>query len=271
MTAPRDHPFYVGYRTDNPVTQSRFTRRIAATVCCAALTIGTALALLMQPFDKGVFEFGSARTLTGRISLDGQPRLLLDAPLDRPDAIEPGAPYSELLLVQLGKFGAAAAVAELDGASVEVRGTLIAKGPNAMLELAETPTRSSNLAPALRPQSTDAQPRLVTLVGEIVDSKCFLGVMKPGRGKSHRSCAALCLEGGIPPAFLVRPDPLASGASGPADQWIALLLNPEGQPITEDLASFVGYPVQIKGYFEDGGASTVPRLLIDPKEIKPTE
>jgi hypothetical protein len=29
----------------------------------------------------------------------------------------------------------------------------------------------------------------MTLTGEIVDSKCYLGVMNPGQGKVHRDCA----------------------------------------------------------------------------------
>jgi len=44
----------------------------------------------------------------------------------------------------------------------------------------------------------------VELTGEIVDSKCYLGVMNPGNGKVHRDCAVRCISGGIPPAFLVR-------------------------------------------------------------------
>ena len=44
----------------------------------------------------------------------------------------------------------------------------------------------------------------VQLTGEIVDSKCYFGVMNPGAGKVHRDCAVRCISGGIPPAFLVR-------------------------------------------------------------------
>ena len=44
----------------------------------------------------------------------------------------------------------------------------------------------------------------VELTGEIVDSKCFLGVMVPGSGKTHKECASLCLRGGIPPALFVQ-------------------------------------------------------------------
>ena len=37
----------------------------------------------------------------------------------------------------------------------------------------------------------------VTLTGEIVDSKCFLGVMNPGNLKPHKACAIRCISGGI--------------------------------------------------------------------------
>ena len=43
-----------------------------------------------------------------------------------------------------------------------------------------------------------------TLRGEIVDPKCFFGVMNPGEGRLHRACAILCLRGGITPVLVVR-------------------------------------------------------------------
>ena len=38
----------------------------------------------------------------------------------------------------------------------------------------------------------------VTLKGEIIDPKCYLGAMKPGGGKTHKACAMRCIAGGIP-------------------------------------------------------------------------
>ena len=43
-----------------------------------------------------------------------------------------------------------------------------------------------------------------TLSGELVDTKCYFGVMRPGAGKVHRGCAARCLHGGVPPGLLLR-------------------------------------------------------------------
>jgi hypothetical protein len=44
----------------------------------------------------------------------------------------------------------------------------------------------------------------VTLRGEIIDPKCYIGAMKPGGGKTHKACAQLCLSGGIPPMLVTR-------------------------------------------------------------------
>ena len=75
-----------------------------------------------------------------------------------------------------------------------------------------------------------------TLTGEIVDSKCYLGVMNPGRGKVHRDCAARCLSGGIPPALLT-----STGE-------IVLLVNHDGKPFAHDaLREFVDEVVVVRG------------------------
>ena len=55
-----------------------------------------------------------------------------------------------------------------------------------------------------------------TFVGEIVDSKCFLGVMNPGRLTPHRACAIRCISGGVPPVLLVRPIPESPPPASPA-------------------------------------------------------
>lgn len=52
-----------------------------------------------------------------------------------------------------------------------------------------------------------------TLKGEIVDSKCYLGVMNPGNLKAHRACAINCIQGGVPPVLLVRDGGGASAMS----------------------------------------------------------
>jgi hypothetical protein len=75
------------------------------------------------------------------------------------------------------------------------------------------------------------------LTGEIVDSKCFFGVMNPGAGKVHRDCAARFISGGIPPAFLVRD------SSG---NVVTLLLAHWKRDLLDHID--IGEPVTVRGH-----------------------
>jgi hypothetical protein len=79
----------------------------------------------------------------------------------------------------------------------------------------------------------------VTLSGEIVDSKCYLGVMKPGRDKPHRACASLCIRGGVPPILVVED------ARGDRDHYF--LIDADGEPIGGELLDLVAEPVRVSG------------------------
>jgi hypothetical protein len=82
-------------------------------------------------------------------------------------------------------------------------------------------------------------PGLVTLVGEIVDSKCFMGVMKPGNLKTHRACAARCVSGGIPPVLVVRDE------KGRASYL--LLTDADGRRVNERVLDRIAEPLEITG------------------------
>ena len=77
------------------------------------------------------------------------------------------------------------------------------------------------------------------LRGEIVDSKCYLGVMKPGRGKPHRACAVRCISGGIPPVLMVRD------TAGIASYF--LLTDLDGGALNDRILDLVAEPVEIRG------------------------
>jgi hypothetical protein len=87
---------------------------------------------------------------------------------------------------------------------------------------------------------------IVSSVGEIVDSKCYLGVMHPGRSKPHRACAVRCVAGGVPPMFVVH------GAW--SDRITAPLVSDEGHAVNQAVLDFVAEPVEIGGLLlRDGG------------------
>ena len=94
--------------------------------------------------------------------------------------------------------------------------------------------------------------------GEIVDSKCFLGVMKPGSGKSHRDCAVRCISGGSPAAFVAR-----SVGGEVAVFW---LVAPDGRPLGRELLDIVAEPVELSGELALVGGRSI--LVADRARIR---
>lgn len=100
----------------------------------------------------------------------------------------------------------------------------------------------------------------MTLQGEIIDPKCYFGVMKPGKGKIHRSCAVRCISGGIPPV-------LATTDNNNISEYY-LLTDLKGQPINEAVLPFIGKPSQIKGTVEKMEDWYILKIKIENIKIK---
>jgi hypothetical protein len=100
---------------------------------------------------------------------------------------------------------------------------------------------ATELAPAPAPEVTQAFHGR----GEIVDSKCYLGVMNPGERIVHRDCAIRCLSGGIPAMFAYRD---AEGHSR-----LALLLQADGRPLGVEWTRRAGSPIEVSGTLHVSG------------------
>ena len=216
--------FYVGYQPRAPESLRRFLRpRVAALLAGAAL-LALVLVAGQHPFEVATFEFGMPRAFAGRLELVPAPTLLTDA-------------GRRMLLVEQGKHGLSVDPA-LDGRRVGLMGALIYRDDQTMLEVVPDSLQASG-AEAPAPPAAAQELGTQTLRGEIVDSKCFLGVMNPGHTKPHRDCAVRCLSGGIPAVLLVRDDQGASACY--------LLLSPEGRLIGRELLDKVAEPVEATG------------------------
>jgi hypothetical protein len=158
-------------------------------------------------------------------------------------------------LVGPGKHGAAALVRGLDGRMVRVRGTLIARDEEKMLQI--VPDGIETLA---ADGETKASPvvriRTATVVGELVDSKCHLGVMKPGEGPAHRDCAVRCLLGAVPPMISERGSTVRYA-----------LVREDGRPLLSDFSSLAGRPVSVRGTLAVQGARRFLEARLDDIEI----
>jgi hypothetical protein len=213
--------FYVGYLPHLPAGLRRFIALVVATLICVAAIIAILLVLGQMPFPEADFGYLQFLEYSGVILESPQPMLLTK--------------QERFLLVAPGKHGAGDLVRGMHLRHVQLSASLIERSANRMLEI---------VPGSIRTTGSGAMPHApiqlgsVTLTGEIVDSKCYLGVMNPGNGKVHRSCAARCISGGIPPAFVVRD---ASGAT-----QILLLIGPQGR-LHGPILDFVGEPIQISG------------------------
>jgi hypothetical protein len=201
--------FFIGYNWPLSAATSRFVTRVGVGLAVGALGLAGALAVGHRQLEGGNFEFGRVTEHAGTLVEHPVPML---RPLDGRGKWP--------LLVAIGKHGAHEVVRARDGAEVVVRGTRIVRGDREMLELASLSGAGLKSRPHAGRTDVQASSTVVraglqsgppsttiTVTGEIVDSKCFLGVMVPGEGITHRQCAALCLRGGIPAALNVeQPD-----------------------------------------------------------------
>jgi len=239
-----DNDFYVGYFDKAPPSSARRTRLFVVAALLAALGVATLFVAFQGTFGSGVFEFGSPRTFEGVVRTSPVPHI---------ESAEKDA-----LLVAPFKHGADSLVSDLDGASVSLDGTLIEQADDRMIEIVPGTIETTGTSPL--PREVVPLGR-VTLVGEIVDSKCWLGVMKPGEGKVHRACATLCIKGGIPP--------LLSARDRDGNTLSAILVSPEGRPVNEAVLELVALPVRVSGQLERRG--DILFLRADPMTIERLE
>jgi hypothetical protein len=245
--------FYVGY-LPLPARDRAFLRAAVPAVLVAFAALAAWFAASQRPgavngvANNGVWETGTETTLVGELVASPYPMLRVaraDGSVER------------VLLVEMGKHGAGPRVTPLvptDGTRVaaSVRGFRIERDGQRMLELSEGADAIA-LGGEVPSRSDVRAVGTVTLVGEIVDSKCWLGVMKPGEGTAHRDCASLCIRGGIPPSIVCRaPD----GATRRA-----LLVSHDGAAIAfEELAPWIARPVEVRGRAEVVDGTAIVRV-----------
>lgn len=226
--------FYVGYQPKAPAGIHRRIFAVVLLLLVVAVISGAVFSRSQRTFASATFEYGSPRTFEGIVQLDPYPTLLVK----RPGRVEGGDNFSRYLLVATGKHGANQELAGYEGASVRLSGQLIYRDNLTMLEVV---TGTITKLPGA--DEHIAGPTLIgtrSLVGEIVDTKCYLGVMNPGHGKVHRDCAARCISGGLPPALVTRD----------FDGKPAMLLLTDSANHALPLSEFidgVGQPVRIEG------------------------
>jgi len=246
--------FYIGWEAKAPPSIGTFTRRVVGLLLIGAIGLALAFAVVQHSIGVSVFEWGTVKQFSGILKLQPYPHLLVP----RPEAPDARNQFSTYYLVATFKHGLdREKYSALDGKTVSLQGTLIYRGNQTMVEALPDSIKATDKQLTSMTRLETIPLGRQTLKGEIVDSKCFLGVMNPGQLLPHRACAIRCISGGIPPVLLVRD---AEGAAN-----YLLLVSADGKPVNQEVLNFVAEPVQITGEVERQGELLI--LRAEPKTI----
>jgi hypothetical protein len=227
--------FYIGYAPRPPRSIARAIFRAVIALNVLAVAAAGVLVFTQQPFARSVFEFQQYRDFTGMMEMKPYPALLMEHP--------GGTEYSRYLLVAPGKHGAGAEVGSFAGKTVSLRGSLIYRAGQTMLEVVPGSAKEQLGVPI---EVADMNLGDVVVSGEIVDTKCYLGAMNPGQTKVHRDCAARCISGGIPPALVT-------------SDGLYLLVGGDGRPLGREVLDWVGETIEVSGKARRSGETLILR------------
>jgi hypothetical protein len=245
--------FYIGWEAKAAPGIGRSSRRAIAFLFLLTLSSAAILACAQRLVGTSVFEWGKTKTFAGILKVEPYPHLLIPRPGQSADLPS----FSSYYLVAAWKFGLPKdKIAGFDSKPVSLKGTLIYRESQTMIEvrpdsIAPAPLSNAALHIPAPPASETRHSSPVTLRGEIVDSKCFLGVMNPGRLAPHRACAIRCISGGVPPILLVQHK------DGPSVTY--LLVSEDGSPVNKQVLDIVAEPVEITGDLVQQGSLKILR------------
>ena len=236
----KEDDFFIGYSEEMPSSNAKFLKKLIIPLFVLIPVLVFAIVFFQKPFNNHLFEFGTITTITGTYYDSPIPMVIVDKNGGLADSLS-----RDVVLVGYGKFGAKGIInniekdkGPLNGKKIEIAGTLIHGDGKTLMELSEEEAslkkviENAAISPEVIVQKTD-----ISLSGEIIDPKCYFGVMKPGEGKIHKSCAIRCISGGIPPMLKIK---------GNQNRYY-ILLDESGKAINKQVLPYVAEQISISG------------------------
>ncbi len=253
----KNDDFYIGYLENTDRKTKATLKNFVIIGLLILIVIAITFAFTQNNFKNSTFELTTNTKIMGVYHEMPYPMLKVKTAENT---------FKNILLIGFGKYSANPflktirnQVPNLSGSMLSIEGNLIYYNGKTLLQI--TDDEKITLVEKTNPQRLPETKTLVNdmeLKGEIIDPKCYFGVMKPGKGKIHRSCAVLCISGGIPPV-------LATTDKNNISEYY-LITDIKGKPIHKNILPHVGKPSILKGtvvQLEDWY-----QLRIDTKNIK---
>jgi len=239
----KKNEFYIGWMANAPKSFAKFIKKYLVALLPVVIALAGLLAL--SKFAAGNFEFGQLTELKGIYFNSPVPCIKVINGKD----IWGNVSYMTIPLIGYGKHGADGIITDiekeknisLNQKEVTLKGTLLYNDGKTLMQIDKNDNplikiSTAVISPEFLPKKKDLG--IQTMKGEIVDPKCFFGVMKPGEGKPHKDCAIRCILGGMPPVLVVRNE------KDEANYY--LIVGANGEKMNEAVKDFVAEPVSVE-------------------------
>lgn len=248
--------FFVPYIEGSLGTKTKQTVKNYAIIMISVIVLAALIFSFSQKtFKNSTFELTSTTAVTGIFHENPYPMLRVEIAKNE---------FKNILLLGFGKSSANPyleklqnEVKDLNAKTLRIEGNLIYYNGKTLIQITDEEkvtlvSDQKKTIPSIQKISN------MTLQGEIIDPKCYFGVMKPGKGKIHRSCAVRCISGGIPPVLATTDN------NKMTDYFLITDLN--GRPINQAVIPYIGKPSEVSGIVEK--MEDWYLIKIDPSNIK---
>jgi len=247
--------FYVGWSGEAPDCHKRKGKQFFLGSLFLMLLVGVIYVLNQKPYKSSKYEYGIIQELSGYLVKDPVWGL----------RVEEDGIIKTIPLVGYGKMGPEGTLSKMmethqltEGTMVTLRGMLTHFQGKYLMELTEMENSLVAAGDEIMLEREITMKGRKTLEGEVVDPKCFFGVMNPSSKAIHRSCAIRCISGGIPPLLAIREN------GEFVDYYF--LYGSEMKSIAQQILPYVGIPVSIFGTiatYDDWKS-----MVVDPDDLQ---
>ncbi|MBC6426254.1 MAG: hypothetical protein GDA51_07250 [Ekhidna sp.] len=255
MSKNTNDDFFVGWSGEVPKNYASKGRLFFFGSLTAILLVGVLFVVNQRPYKKSEYEYRLTRELSG---------YLVQHPVWGIRIKENGM-IKTIPLVGYGKTGPASTLAKMtethnlrEGTMVTLKGKLTHFQGKYLMELTDMENSLVSAGEEIMPERKITMQGIKTLEGEIVDPKCFFGVMNPATKAVHRSCAIRCISGGIPPLLAIRDN------GEFVDYYF--LHDADMQSVAQSILPYVGVPVRISG--ETAIYDDWKSMIIEPEALQ---